>query len=47
MLHHVPLALQQLYGYRDERNENRDEKDGNKISGGVERVEIDWSLVCR
>ena len=45
---HVPLDLQCIYGYTDERSENEDGEGGNEVSGGGgERVEMTWSLVCR
>ena len=46
-MYHVPLALQCIYGYSDEKGENGDVKEGSEISGGWKRVEITWSLVCR
>ena len=34
MLCHVPLDLQCVYGYNDERGESGDWEDGNKVFGG-------------
>ena len=34
-------------GWSDERGEDKDVKEENELSGGGERVEIAWPLVCR
>ena len=36
-----------MYIWCDERDEDGDGIEGSKILGGVERVEITWTLVCR
>ena len=39
-LYDVPLALQRVHGYNEERVENGDREDGRKVSGGGRRVDI-------
>ena len=39
-MYHVPLAVECIYGLSDEGGEDVDEKDGNELPGGWERVEI-------
>ena len=46
-VYHVTLAVQCIYGWSDEGGEDGDGKEGNKIPGGWERVEIAWPIVCR
>ena len=46
MLYHVLIAFQCVYGRSIEKGENWDGEDGSEISGGGERVEITWPLVC-
>ena len=41
-LYHVPLALECC----DERSENGDGEEGNKVSRRGERVKVAWTLVC-
>ena len=36
-----------VYGWSNGGGEDGDAKEGSKISGGWERVEIAWPLVCR
>ena len=37
-MHHIPLALQCIYGRSDEGSENGDGEEGSEISGGEKRV---------
>ena len=46
-VYHIPLAAQSIYGRIDEGGEDRDGKEGSELTGGWERVEIAWPLVCR
>ena len=46
-MYHIPLALQRIYGCRDEGGENKDKEEISYISGGGKIVEIAWPLVCR
>ena len=46
-MYHVPLAFQSIHGCNDEGGKNEDGEEGSEISGGSERVNIDWPLVCR
>ena len=46
-MYHVPLAVQCTYGCSDEIGEDGDGKEGNKIPGGWERIEIVCPIVCR
>ena len=44
-MHHVPLAVQYIYGWSNKAGEDGDGKEGSEILGGWERVEIAWSHV--
>ena len=46
-VYHVRVAFQCKYGSSYEGDKNGDREDGSDISGGGERVEISWSLVCK
>ena len=46
-MYHVPLTVQYIYGWSDERGEDEDGKEGSKVPGGWERVEVAWPLECR
>ena len=45
-MYYVPIAVKCIYGWRD-GGEDGDGKEGSELSGGWERVEIAWPLVCR
>ena len=45
-MYHVPLAVQWIYGWSDERSEDGEGEVGSVIPGGWERVEIARLLVC-
>ena len=46
-MYHVPLAFQSIYRLSVEGCEDGHVKEGDEISGGRERLEITWPLVCR
>ena len=45
-VYHVSLAVQYIYGWSDE-GEDGDGKERSELSGGWERVEVAFPLVCR
>ena len=46
-MYHVSLAVQCIYGWSDEEGKDGDEREGNELFGGWERMEIALPLVCR
>ena len=46
-MHHVPLAIQRIYVWRNEVGEGGDGKEGSELPGGSERLENACPLVCR
>ena len=46
-MYHVSLALPFICGRIDEGSGNGDVEEGSEISGGRDKVETTWPLVCR
>ena len=46
-MYHVPLDVQRIYGWGNERGEDGEGKEGSELPGRWEIVEIAWPLVCR
>ena len=43
-MYHVPLAVQRIYGWSNERGEDGDGKEGSEFPRGWERVEIEAQM---
>ena len=46
-MYYVPLAVQCIYVWSDEKGEDGDGKEGSEIPVEWKKVEIAWPLVCK